>query len=67
MTPALILELLEGLLQAAPEILALFNQASSGVAVSQGDVSAIMSKYAIDRAVFAAAIAASEASTKEKT
>ena len=61
MTPAAILAILEGLLGAAPSILALFQQATSGKPVSSDQVSAVLSQYGVDRAVFAAAIAKAEA------
>lgn len=57
----MILAILQGLLGAAPSILALFNQASAGSPVSVSQVSAVLSQYGIDRAVFAAAIAKAEA------
>lgn len=61
MTPAMILAILQGLLGAAPALLALFQQASSGGAVSATQVNQVLSQYGIDRAVFAAAIAQAEA------
>lgn len=61
MTPAMILALIEGLLGAAPQLLALFTRATAGTPVSVADVSSILSQYGIDRAVFAAAIAKAEA------
>jgi hypothetical protein len=57
MTPAMILAILEGVLGAAPELLALFNLATAGKPVSATDVSTVLSQYGLDRAVFAAAIA----------
>jgi hypothetical protein len=61
MTAAMILEILTGLLGAAPQLLALFNQATSGKAVAASDVSAILSQYGVDRAVLSALIAQREA------
>lgn len=61
MTPIAILALLEGLLGAAPQVLALYNQATSGKPVSADQVSAVLTQYGVDRAVFAAAIAKAEA------
>ena len=61
MTPAAILEILTGLLSAAPQLLALFQQATAGQAVTQTQVNQVLSTYGIDRAVFAAAIAQSQA------
>lgn len=63
MTAAVILEILNGLLGAAPELLALFQTAQSkpGTVVPSTDVQAILAKYGIDRAVFVAAIATAEA------
>jgi hypothetical protein len=62
MTPAMILALLEGVLGAAPQLLALFNRATTtGQPVPASDVAAILTQYGIDRAVFAGAIATAEA------
>jgi hypothetical protein len=61
MSPAMILAILQGVLGAAPQLLALFNQATSGQPVSSTDVAAVLSQYGIDRAVFAAAIDKAEA------
>jgi hypothetical protein len=61
MTPAMILAILQGVLGAAPELLALFQQATAGKAVTSSQVSAVLSQYGIDRAVFAAAIAQADA------
>lgn len=61
MSPALILALLNGLLGAAPQILALFTQATSGKAVSMNDIAAVLNQYGIDRAVLAAQISQLEA------
>lgn len=61
MSAELILALLNGVLGAAPELLALFQKANTGGTVAATDVTAVLSKYGIDRAVFAAAIAAAEA------
>jgi hypothetical protein len=61
MDPLTILALLNGILGAAPQLLALFNRATSGTPVSNTEVQAVLSQYGIDRAVFAAAIAKAEA------
>lgn len=61
MTPAMILAILQGVLGAAPQLLALFSQATAGTPVSHSDVAAVLSQYGLDRAVFAAAIAKAEA------
>ena len=61
MTPAAILALLEGVLGAAPALLSLYQQAVGGKAVTQSQVSQVLSTYGVDRAVFAAAIAQAEA------
>lgn len=64
MTPELIAEILMGLAQAIPELLALFTKANSGTAVSGADVNSIIQKYGVDQAVFSAAIAAAKSSGK---
>lgn len=61
MTPAMILAILEGVLGAAPQLLALFQQATAGKPVAASTVAQVLSQYGIDRAVFAAAIAQAEA------
>lgn len=61
MSAELIFALLNGVLGAAPQLLALFQKASAGKVVDSTEVSAVLSKYGIDRAVFAAAIATAEA------
>jgi hypothetical protein len=60
-SPALLLALLQGLLGAAPQILALFNQASAGKPVTMDTVATVLNQYGIDRAVLAAQIAQLEA------
>jgi hypothetical protein len=60
-SPALLLALLQGLLGAAPQILALFNQATSGKVITMDAVSTVLNQYGIDRAVLAAQIAQLEA------
>jgi len=60
-SPALLLALLQGLLGAAPQILALFNQATAGKPVPIDAVATILNQYGIDRAVLAAQIAQLEA------
>lgn len=47
MNPATILTLLSGLLQAGPEIMALFQKASSGTPVSATDVQAVLTQYGL--------------------
>jgi len=61
MSAEMILVLLQGVLGAAPQLLALFTQAKAGQAVSTTQVAQVLSQYGIDRAVFAAAIAKAEA------
>lgn len=61
MTPAMIMAIIQGVLGAAPELLALYQQATAGKTVSATQVSSVLSQYGIDRAVFAAAIAKAEA------
>ena len=62
MPVAAVLELLMGLLQAAPEVVNLITaaQATGGV-VPTASIAAILTKYGIDRAVFVAAIANAQA------
>lgn len=61
MTAAAILELLMGILGAAPQLVSLFQQAMAGKPVAATDVNAILSQYGLDRAILAALIAKSEA------
>ena len=65
MPVAAVLELLMGLLQAAPEVVNAITaaQATGGI-VPAATIAAIFSKYGLDRAVFAAAIAKAEAAGK---
>jgi len=60
-SPALLLALLQGLMGAAPQILALFTQATAGKPVSMDAVATVLNQYGIDRAVLAAQIAQLEA------
>lgn len=60
MTPAMILAILQGVLGAAPQLLALFQRAQSGQAVSAADVQAVLAQYQLDRDALVAAIAAAE-------
>lgn len=60
MSPALILALLNGVLGAAPQLLALFNRATSGEAVSPAEVQAVLTQYGIDRDALVSAIADAE-------
>lgn len=61
MSPTLILTILQALLGAAPQILALFQQATSGTPVTEAQIEAVLTQYGIDRAALVAAIAASQA------
>lgn len=61
MTPAMIFAILQGVLGAAPQLLALFQAAQNGKAVAAADVAAVLSQFGLDRAIFAAAIAKAEA------
>jgi hypothetical protein len=63
----MILAILQGVLGAAPELLALFQQATAGKAVTASTVASVLSQYGIDRAVFAAAIAKAEAEAAAST
>lgn len=62
MSAAVILQLVMGLMQAAPQLLQLYQQVANGKQASAADVQAIIAKCGIDRAVFAAALAAAEQS-----
>lgn len=57
MNPLEILTLLQGVLQVAPELMALYQKATSGQTVTDADVQAIFDKYAVDRAALQADIA----------
>jgi hypothetical protein len=59
MPVAQIVELLLALLQAAPELVNAITAAQGSGVVPPATIAAIFSKYGIDRAVFAAAIAQS--------
>jgi hypothetical protein len=61
MTPAVILGLLTSLLGAAPQLLALFQQATEGKPVSANDVNAVLTQYGADHAALVAAIQAADA------
>lgn len=50
MNPLEILTLLQGVLQVAPELMALYKQATSGAPVTEAQVQAVFDKYAVDRA-----------------
>lgn len=50
MNPLEILTLLQGVIQVAPELMALYQKATSGGAVTDADVQAVFDKYAVDRA-----------------
>jgi hypothetical protein len=58
MNPLEILTLLQGVLQVAPELMALYQKATSGGTVTDSDVQAIFDKYAVDRNTLQADIAA---------
>lgn len=64
MNAAAIIALVTGLSSAVPELLALYTKIGATGTATAADVSAILSKYGVDRAVFVAAIAASEAAGK---
>ena len=57
MNPVIILEIIEALAQAIPEIAALFTKSSA----SSADLDAVLSKYGIDQAALTLAIAAAKA------
>lgn len=63
MNPIMILTILQGLLGAAPQVLALFNQATSGQPVSVDEVKTALSQYGIDHALLVAEIAKAEAAS----
>jgi hypothetical protein len=50
MNPLEILTLLQGVLQVAPELMALWQKATSGATVTDADVQNVFDKYAVDRA-----------------
>jgi hypothetical protein len=56
MNPLEILTLLQGVLQVAPELMALYQKATSGS--TDADVQSIFDKYAVDRAQLQADILA---------
>lgn len=60
MNPVAILEIIEALAQAIPELAALFTQASP----SASDVDTILSRYGIDQAALTLAIATAKAAGK---
>jgi len=65
MTLTAALAILQALMSAAPEVLALIQSAqASGGNVSEADIQAILTKYGVDRVVFASAIAAAKAAGK---
>jgi len=64
MTAEVILQIIMGLSQALPELIALFSQATKGTTVSATEVQAVITKYGADQAVFTAAIAAAKAQGK---
>lgn len=61
MSPALLFALLQGFLGAAPQLLALYQQATGGKPVTMDQVATVLNTYGIDRAVFAAQISQLEA------
>ena len=58
MNPLEILTLLQGVLQVAPELMALYQKATSGSPVTEADVQGVFDKYAVDRAQLQADITA---------
>lgn len=58
MTPAAILAIIEGLTQAVPAVLALFQKASSGQPVTAADVQAALTQYGVAHTQLDADIAA---------
>jgi hypothetical protein len=63
MSPTIILTILQALLGAAPQILALFQQATAGTPVSEAQVDAVLNQYGVDRAALIAAIGVASAQT----
>lgn len=61
MSAAAILALLDGLLTAAPAVLALFQKAQGGTPVAASEVAAAISNYDTARAALVAAIQAEKA------
>jgi hypothetical protein len=59
-----VVTLLLGLLQAAPELVNAITAAGTGGVVPAATIQAIFTKYGVDRAVFANAIAVSAAAGK---
>lgn len=56
MSPVVIAQIIATLVGAIPELTSLFTKASSGGTVTEADVDAVLSKYAVDRAALLAAI-----------
>jgi hypothetical protein len=63
MSAVAIAQILATLVGAIPELTALFTQASNGATVTEAQVDAVLSKYAIDRAALLAAIAQADPPT----
>ncbi|HUD11450.1 MAG TPA: hypothetical protein VMS08_03495 [Candidatus Saccharimonadia bacterium] len=59
MTTEVLLELITALVQAIPELLALFGKSTGQI--NPTDVQTIIQKYGADQAIFTAAIAAAKA------
>lgn len=57
MNPVLIAQVLEGLLAAAPQVLALYQRATSGEVIPAADVQAVLTQYNLDHATLAALVA----------
>lgn len=49
MNPLEILQLLQGVIQVAPELMVLWQKATSGATVTDADVQSVFDKYAVDR------------------
>lgn len=60
MTPALLLELIQGLLAAAPQLLTLYDQLKSGTPVTAAQVQAALDQYVSARVALLADIAAEQ-------
>lgn len=57
MNPLVILQILEGLLSAAPQVLALFQRAQNGEVISATEVQSVLAQYSLDHALVAADVA----------
>jgi hypothetical protein len=61
MTAAVLLQIIQGLLSAAPSLLSLYNQLKDGGTVTEAQVQAIFNQYGLDRVQLLADIAAEKA------